>query len=186
MTTHIQDTADPRMALGSIAGEYFGPDIIDAPILVPGGDVPAPFDQLLVHNEHMTSRLGAYHGERVALEVLEDRRNGDTYQRKILLTVANSHVVEVGVVRIHLNHTADDVREEILSKKTPLGDILTQHNVLRRIEPKWFLRFDGPATLWSAFDRSLDGPLYGRVGVIHCDGEPAIELLEVVAGDRLG
>lgn len=185
MAPHIQETTDPRQAIASIAADYFGPDIADAPVLVPGNEVPDPFNRLLVHDEHMTTRLAAYHGEPVALEVLEDRQNGDTYQRKILLTVGHNHVVEVGVVRIHLNHTAEDVRNEILSKKTPLGDILIQHNVLRRIEPKWFFRFDGPATLESAFDRSLDGPIYGRVGVIHCDGEPAIELLEVVAADRI-
>jgi chorismate-pyruvate lyase len=186
MAPHIQETTDPRTALASIAGDFFGPDITDAPILCAGNEVPVPFNQLLVHEEHMTTRLGAYHGEPVALEVLEDGLAGDTYRRKILLTVGGAHVVEVGVVRIHLNFTAEDVRKEILSKKTPLGDILIRHNVLRRIEPKWYFRFDGPAALASAFDRELDGPIYGRVGVIHCDGEPAIELLEVVAGDRIG
>lgn len=186
MAPHIQETTDPRTALASIAGDFFGPDISDAPVLCAGNDVPAPFDRLLVHEEHMTTRLGAFHGESVALEVMEDMQAGDTYRRKILLTVGAGHVVEVGVVRIHLNFTSDDVRREILSKKTPLGDILIQHNVLRRIEPKWFFRFDGPAALRAAFDRALGGPIYGRVGVIHCDGEPAIELLEVVAGDRMG
>ncbi|MCB9857748.1 MAG: hypothetical protein H6818_18855 [Phycisphaerales bacterium] len=186
MAPHIQETTDPRQAIVSIAGDYFGPAIADAPVLCAPGEVPPPFDRLLVHNEHMTTRLSAYHGEPIALEVMEDRHHGDTYQRKILLTVGNGHVVEVGVVRIHLNFTADEVRNEILSKKTPLGDILIQHNVLRRIEPKWFFRFDGPAALEAAFDRPLDGPIYGRVGVIHCDDEPAIELLEVVAGDRIG
>ena len=186
MAPHIQDTTDPRLAITSIAADYFGPAIAEEPVLCPSDEVPAPFNQLLVHNEHMTTRLTAYHGEPVALEVLEHRQDGDTYKRKILLTVGQGHVVEVGVVRIHLNFTAEEVRNEILSKKTPLGDILIQHNVLRRIEPKWFFRFDGPATLEAAFDRPLDGPIYGRVGVIHCDGEPAIELLEVVAGDRVG
>lgn len=186
MAPHIQETTDPRQAIASIAAEFFGPAFADAPALCAAADVPAPFDRLLVHNEHMTTRLTAFHGEPVALEVLEDRHVGDTYQRKILLTVGQGHVVEVGVVRIHLNFTSDEVRNEILSKKTPLGDILIQHNVLRRIEPKWFFRFEGPAALTAAFDREVDGPLYGRVGVIHCDGEPAIELLEVVAGDRIG
>lgn len=186
MTTHIQETTDPRSAITSIAADFFGPAIADAPIVCPPTDVPPPFDGLLVHEEHMTTRLAAHHGEPVMLEVMEDRQMGDTYQRKILLTVGDGHVVEVGVARIHLNFTADDVRAEILSKKSPLGDILINHNVLRRIEPKWFLRFEGPPALLAAFDRPLKGPAYGRIGVIHCDGAPAIELLEVVAADRTG
>ena len=27
-------------------------------------------------------------------------------------------------------------------------------------------------------------PIFGRIGVIHCNGAPAIELLEVVAADK--
>lgn len=185
MSTHIQETTDPRTAIASIAADYFGPAIAEEPVVCLPAEVPTPFDRLLVHEEHMTTRLAEYHDEAVALEVMEDLQNGDTYRRKILLTVGEGHVVEVGVVRIHLGYTAEDVREEILSKKTPLGDILIRHNVLRRIEPKWFLRFEGPPTLFAAFDRPLNEPVYGRVGVIHCDGAPAIELLEVVAADRM-
>lgn len=188
MAPHIQETNDPHRALLSVAGEFFDwkPDAArGAAVVLPVGDVPPPFDGLLVHESHMTTRLGAFHGEAVKLRVLDDRLSDDTYRRKIILTVGAAHVVELGVVRIHLGYTSETVRRAILSKRTPLGDILIQNEVMRRIEPKWYFRFDGPAELVAAFDRADVGLLYGRVGVIHCDGAPAIELLEVVSGDRM-
>jgi chorismate-pyruvate lyase len=73
------------------------------------------------------------------------------------------------------------VQEEILAARTPLGRILIQHNVLRRIEPTAFLRvIPGPGMMeWFALSQRR--PTYGRLAYIHCDGKPAIELLEIVA-----
>jgi chorismate-pyruvate lyase len=184
MAPHVLKASDPFAALSSVVGDFFNGGVGGGAVVVDAGDVPVPFDRLLVHEAHMTTTLGAFYGESVVLRVLDERQAGDTYLRKIILTVGDAHVVEVGVVRIHLEYTSADVRSEILSKQTPLGDILIQHDVMRRIEPKWFFRFDGPAALLETFGRTIDGPVYGRVGVIHCDGQPAIELLEVVSGDR--
>lgn len=184
MAPHILNASDPYAALASVVGDFFDGGVGGGAIVVDAGDVPVPFDRLLVHESHMTTTLGAFHGEAVALRVLDEGQAGETYRRKIILTVGDGHVVEVGVVRIHLEYTSPTVRSEILSKQTPLGDILIQHDVMRRIEPKWFFRFDGPAALLGTFGRTIDGPVYGRVGVIHCDGQPAIELLEVVTGNR--
>jgi hypothetical protein len=133
----------------------------------------------------MTLRLNAYHETSVALRVHRHEQAGDLYHRLITLTPPGSeHVVEVGVVRVHLNYTDEAVRQEILERETPLGDILTQHNVLRRIEPRWFVRCDAGNPVLALFNRPLGGAVYGRLGVIHCNDEPAIELLEVVADDR--
>ena len=53
--------------------------------------------------------------------------------------------------------------------------------MLRRIEPTAFLRIvPGPAMMaW--FGLAEPTPTYGRLALIHCDDEPAIELLEIVA-----
>ena len=185
MTLNVHTTTDPRAALASLAAVFFGPGISEEPDLLAEKELPEPYKQLLAHDSHMTTSLEAYHGFPVLLEVLEERENPDQYHRKILLTSGpGRHVVEVGVVRINLAYTSTDVRNEIVAKKAPLGDILIRHNVLRDIEPKWFFRFKGPPALKGAFDRALPEPIYGRVGVIHCDGEPAIELLEVIASDK--
>jgi chorismate-pyruvate lyase len=149
---------------------------------VPADLVPAPYHDLLVHPHHMTVTVEAHHGEPVDVKVLEQIRGIDTYARKILLVTQKTHrVVQFGLVRIHLQYCSPAVGEEILNGQTPLGRILIQHNVLRRIEPTSYLRVvPGPAMMvWFAMPKVL--PTYGRQALIHCDGKPAIELLEIVA-----
>ena len=72
-------------------------------------------------------------------------------------------------------------KAEIVAGKTPFGRILIEHKVLRRIEPTAYLRAEcGPAQMaW--FGLQKPAPLYGRLAIIHCNGHPAVELLEIVA-----
>lgn len=147
---------------------------------IPGEQVPEPYRCLLVHDQHMTVTVEAHHGDLVDVRVLESERQGDSYARKILLALHGSgRIVQFGLVRIHLHFCAPKVQAEILSEKTPLGRILINHDVLRRIEPTGFLRVvPGPA-LAAWFGSAA--PTYGRTAIIHCDGQPAVELLEIVA-----
>lgn len=183
---NLTEFTNPTAALDDVAGLFFGPQLAIDGRPVDARDVPEPFRTLLVHHEHMTTSLERYHGGEIAVEVIEEQIEGDRYTRKILLCPAGTaHVVEVGVARINLRYTSPAVREEILKRESPLGDILIRHEVLRRIEPKWFFRFEGPASLLAAFDRPIVEAVYGRVGVIYCDGQPAIELLEVVSSEKM-
>ena len=130
----------------------------------------------------MTVTVEAHHGGLVNVRVLATRRVGNSYARKIVLTVRGSgKVVLFGIVRINLDYCSPAVREAILAQDTPLGRILIEHDVLRRIEPTAYLRLHaGPAqSAW--FGLGGHHTLYGRLGYIHCDGRPAVELLEIVA-----
>ena len=144
--------------------------------------VPAPFDQLLCHSNHMTTTLGGFFGVPVCLRVLREQRTDTHYCREILLTAGpEGPVVEFGIARVNFGCAPDAVREEILEKQTPLGDILIAHQVLRTIRPLWFL--EAPkGSLVRYF--GTDGPAHGRVGTIYFHNEPAIELLEVVMDRR--
>lgn len=118
-------------------------------------------------------RLIDYHAATEAL--------GDLYCRRIVLTLSGAdRVVEFGVVRIDLAFTSPAVRERIIERKTPLGDILIGHEVLRRIEPRWYLKVEGSCPLLTGANTLGDGAAFGRVGTIYCHGAPAIELLEIV------
>jgi hypothetical protein len=144
--------------------------------------VPDPFRQLLVHSEHMTTRLERHCGRPVTLSVLASRRDGDSYRRMILLRPKDkTGAVEFGIVRIDLRRIAADVKREILDQAAPLGEILIRHNVLRRVEPRAYLRFAPAAPFTKHFKPGL-AATYGRLAVIHYDTQPAIELLEVVSG----
>ena len=84
-------------------------------------------------------------------------------------------------MRVHLQYCSDAVRKEIIAGQTPLGRILIQHNILRRIEPTAFLRVIPGTAMMSWFGLDRPKPTYGRLAYIHCDGQPAVELLEIVA-----
>jgi chorismate-pyruvate lyase len=73
------------------------------------------------------------------------------------------------------------VRAEIVSETTPLGRILINHNVLRRIEPTDYLRVTPGPEMMEWFGLKTPEPAYGRLALIHCDGKPAIELVEIMA-----
>jgi chorismate-pyruvate lyase len=149
---------------------------------VPADQVPPPYHGLLVHEHHMTVTVEAFFGDAVDVKVLEERRGAQAYARKILLVTQKEHqVVQFGLVRIHLQYCSPEVCSEILARRTPLGRILIQHNVLRRIEPTAFLRIVPGHAMMEWFSLTEPRPTYGRQAIIHCDGKPAIELLEIVA-----
>jgi chorismate-pyruvate lyase len=142
--------------------------------------MPEPYRKLLVHEHHMTVTVEAHHASLVDVQVLERKRDGDSYARKILLALQSTgRIVQFGLVRIRLNYCEPAVRDAILEEKTPLGRILIEHNVLRRIEPTEFLRVTPGPDMIAWFGSSA--PTYGRLALIHCDGQPAVELLEIVA-----
>ena len=149
--------------------------------VIPGDAMPEPYRGLLVHEHHMTVTVEAHHGDLVDVRVLARRHEGNSYARKIVLTLRGSgKVVLFGIVRINLGYCAPAVRAAIVAQRTPLGRVLIEHNVLRRIEPTAYLRVrPGPRQLaWFGLDRPQ--PFYGRLGIIHCDEKPAVELLEIV------
>lgn len=147
-----------------------------------GDDMPEPYRGLLVHDQHMTVTVEAFHGGPVDVRILARRQDGDVYARKILLVhQATGKVVQFGIVRIDLSMTSDPVRDAIVAGDTPVGRILIDNDVLRRIEPVAYLKITPRPLQMARFGMAAPAPLYGRLAIIHCDGQPAVELLEVVA-----
>lgn len=169
-------------AVPSLEGLYrlFGDESWPGYVPVPANEVPPPYDRLLVHHEHMTVTMEAFYGGLVTLHVLARRRTDDWYARKILL-LRQSQVVQFGIVRIHLSLCSEEVRAAILREDTPLGHILIQHNVLRYIEPVAFLRVVPDPAMCGWFGLAEPRETYGRLAIIHCDHQPAVELLEIPA-----
>ncbi len=176
-------TADP--VLVSLLGLFDEADLVEAFRTVSPADVPAPYRAQLVHEHHMTIAMQTYHGEPVDVEVVTERRGDTTYARRSLLRLrSNGRVVQHCTVRIHLPSCSVPVREAILAGRTPLGAILVEHNVMRRIVPSAYLLVQGAACIAESFRAAPSTPLYGRVATIHCDGSPAIEVLEIVAPEE--
>jgi len=184
----IEECKTAAEALESLC-QWFYEDRISGegcePILA--AELPEAYRNLLVHNDHMTRRLAEYHGAQPRLKVLHERTESDIYSRNILLICGDAEqIIEFGIVRIAMHFVPEKMREAILDRERPLGDILMTHGVLRRIEPRWYFRFEEGSPMEGYFGRNHRGEVFGRVGTIYCDGQPAIELLEVVTDVRAG
>jgi hypothetical protein len=185
--TTLAQCRTPEEAFGVVANWFFEERLsIEGGLLVGPESLPPVARHLLVHHEHMTLRLSDYHDRPMRLRVLHERHEGEVYCRCIhLLPQDVERVVEFGIARIDLQATTPAVRQAILARSRPLGDILVNSNVLRRIEPRWYFVFPADAPMTDHFGDSHQGPVYGRLGTIHCEGQPAIDLLEVVTLERL-
>lgn len=149
---------------------------------IPERDVPQPYHKVLVHTQHMTVTVEEYYRSPVDVRVLECRRQGNDYARKILLTAQSTgRVVQFGLVRINLGACSEPVRNEIVEEKTPLGRILIRHNMLRRIDPLAYLRVSLNEVMAGWFGVAPGTETFGRVGVIYTGDRQAAEVLEILA-----
>lgn len=148
---------------------------------VPATEVPQPQRDLLGHRHHMTVTVEAHHGSSVDVQVLDRNTNAQAYARKILLKLqSNGRVVQYGIMRVNFAYLSEAVRKEIESEAIPLGRVLIDHNVLREIELNSLWKIEPGPELCQLFSISPDQIVYGRTAIIRCNGEPGIELLEIV------
>lgn len=147
-----------------------------------GAAMPQPYRRLLVHDHHMTVTVEQFYGDAVDVKVLDRRRVGDVYARKILLTLkGTAKVVQFGIVSINLTMLTPKVADEIVSETTPLGRVLIQNNVLRTVRPVSFFSADPCPTMCGWFGLERPETVYGRLGVIYTDHEPAIRVAEILS-----
>jgi chorismate-pyruvate lyase len=143
---------------------------------------PEPYRKLLAHHEHMTVAIEQHHGCKVDVEVLRARDDGDYYSRKIVLHRQSDRApVLFGIPRINLRLLADDVRQEIVGKKSPLGRVLIEHNIMREVQLASLYRVQPGPDLQRLMGIPASATTYGRTAFIYLDGYIAIELLEIVA-----
>jgi chorismate-pyruvate lyase len=143
--------------------------------------VPEPYRHLLAHHEHMTVAVEEFHGSKVDVQVLATRRDKNFYSRKILLTrQSDGRVVQFGIPRLNMDYLDEDVRREIESRTKPLGRVLIDHDVLREVQLVALWKVEPGPDLCRMFGLAAPQTIYGRTALIYCNGEPAIELLEIV------
>ncbi len=149
---------------------------------VAASQTPEPYKQMLVHEKHMTVTMESFHGCPVNVSVFDRRQSGDIYCRKIILTRSDNDVpVQFGIVRFHFEFVNDAVRDEILQEKTPLGRILINHNVLRHIDLNAIVEVQAGPGLAKYLQIPEKTSTYGRLATIFCNGQPAVDLLEISA-----
>ena len=143
--------------------------------------VPDPYRELLAHTHHMTVTVERFHHSPVDVRVLDKRVTPTHYARQILLSrQSDGRVVQYGIMRVNLGVLAPEVRAEIEAERTPLGRILIEHDVLRRIYLMSLWKVTPSEQLCRLLEMDSPSDIYGRAAVIDCNDEPGVELLEIV------
>jgi chorismate-pyruvate lyase len=152
---------------------------------VSADEMPQPYRDLLAHRHHMTVTVEAHHHSPVDVQVLDRKSEGNYYSRRILLTrQSDGRVVQFGIMRVNFAYLSPEVRREIESEDIPLGRVLINHNVLREIELSSLWKVEPGPDLCQCLGISPGQIAYGRTAIIHCNGEPGVELLEIVTPER--
>ena len=160
---------------------FFGESRVPGCTEVAPQDVPEPYRGLLVHERHMTVTLEKHHGSPVRVEPYLVHQHGDLYGRKLdLRTEADDRVVMTGILLFNMAITSPEIRARIVEREAPLGRILIEHGIMRRITSETFLRVDAADPLSARFGLASPAPTYGRLATIFYEGVPAIDLLEIV------
>ncbi len=148
---------------------------------VPPEKLPEPYDRLLAHEHHMTVTVEAFHRDVVDVQVLERQTTSTHYAREILLVRrGDGRVVQYGIMRIRRAAVSPEVWEQIAAEGTPLGHVLISHGVLREVHLRRLWEVQLGPRLREVFGEDAQ-TIYGRTAMIDLDGEPAIELLEIVS-----
>ena len=144
-------------------------------------DLPQAYISLLAHHDHMTVTVEAWHNSLVDVHVLQEHRDQTHYARQVLLVrQRDNEVVQFGIMRIRLEGLPEIVRMEIQSKALPLGRILIRHHVLREVELLQLWRVKPGPQLRLKLRLKDQRQVYGRTARIVVEGQPTVELLEIV------
>jgi len=137
-----------------------------------GATLPEPYRTLLVHEGDMTSRLEAFHGGTIILEVLHREETPEAYRREVVLHAEQSgRPVEYGAIEINLDAFAPRVRAAIVEAHLPLGGVLNRFGVRYRSEPKAFIRLGPDAIMDGVFGLFGSPGFFGRCNVLLGDGD---------------
>ena len=143
--------------------------------------LPEPQRSLLNHEHHMTVTLEKFHSSMVVVDVLRAKQLEGEYVREILLRRRTDHqVVQYGIVRLNFGLLGDEIQSEIEGQQVPLGRILIKHDVMRRVQLLSLFCVENGAALAAALAMGQGETCFGRTALIHCNNQPAVELLEIV------
>lgn len=144
--------------------------------------MPREYRQLLDHHSHMTITVESFYGSSVDVTVFRTATDNQWYGREIsLVSQGSGKTVQYGIVRLRPPLLQSGVWQEIEAGKTPLGQVLIRHNVFRQVELVALWKVVAGPSLARRLEVESGAITYGRTARIFCDGEPAIELLEIVA-----
>ena len=147
-----------------------------------GAAMPEPYRGLLVHNGDMTSRLEAFWGGEIVLEVLHCEQTPEVYRREVVLHIESTDLpVEYGAIEIDLSAFDGKLRELILEHHLPLGGLLNRFAVRYRSNPKGFIRLGADTMMQDVFRLPDVGEFYGRSNLLLGENDRVLaQVVEVL------
>ncbi len=145
-------------------------------------EIPEPYKSLLVHNGDMTSRLQAFYGDTIHIQLLARHTHDNEYFREVVLLLNGvKKPVEFGAIKIILDLFPTEAQKEILKEHRPLGQILKDFNIPHLSRPKSYLAVTSDRFINGAL--KLDGTrsLYGRRNTLVDPWDrPLAEIVEIL------
>ena len=176
------ESGTPLVELDKLVGLFFGQinDLGEFSV-IPPVQLPEPQRSLLHHEHHMTVTVEKFHSSAVDVQVLRELNDSSSYSREICLhRKSDQKVVQYGIVRLNFDHLGNAARQEILLRQKPLGRILIEHDILRKVRLLGLYEIRPTENLAKKLDCDSQQSVFGRTAIIYCNEEPAIELLEIV------
>jgi chorismate-pyruvate lyase len=151
-------------------------DVIDGDLM------PQPYQGLLVHKGDMTSRLAAFFGGDIVLEVLHREHTPEVYRREVVLHIESTGLpVEYGAIEIDLGAFEGELRQLILEQHLPLGGLLNRFGIRYRSEPKGFIKLGADALMQRVFRVPDAAEFFGRCNVLLGEGDRVLaRIVEVL------
>jgi len=179
-SAHSADSVDLQTLVRLFYGQT--PDELGCFESVTAAEMSPTYRDLLDHHSHMTIAVESFCGSKVDVTVFRAIKDSHWYGREIsLVSKASGKTVQYGIVRLRPQLLQSDVWQEIEAGQTPLGQVLIDHNVFRQVERVALWKVVAGEALAARLQMPPGEVTYGRTARIFCDGEPAIELLEIVA-----
>lgn len=164
--------------------DFYRQDDLTLPAVtgIDGQQMPEPYKTLLVHETDMTSTLEKYHNQRLHLRILKRHLEGEEYSRQVLLiSERDQKPAEFGAIKISLQHFPEEVRQQILEEKRPLGTILYDEKIRHSSRPVAFVQVIPDAIMKSALGLGDTLLLFGRRNVLMDPSQRILaDILEVL------
>ena len=142
-------------------------------------DVPPSLRAMLSAPGPLTPRLEVRHRQTLALRVLERRRQGDVYARRVVLVRRDDGApVVMGAIEVDLARLPEAVRADVLAERVPFGHLVGGETT----RPDALLRVARDPLIGDALALMVgDGWLYGRRRTLIDAGATIASIVEILA-----
>src|SRR5690606_29407704 len=104
--------------------------------ILPGEDIPQPYQSLLVHEDDMTPTLESFHQCTLRLRVIDRREDEAALYRQVLLINRSDQRPKVyGAIRIAFAPLSTEATKLVQACDIPLGTILADCAIEHHSEP---------------------------------------------------